>query len=103
MQAMGTGRPGADHLNVGILSLEVDRDAADQSAASDRHQDRVEVREVGQELARDSPLSGNNVWVVVGVDERGAAVLLRSERFHVRAAVIAAGLDHSGTKPANRL
>ena len=59
----------ADDLDAGLQRLGGDRDAGDQAAAADRHQQHVEVGHRGQHLQRDGALAGDDQAIVIGMDE----------------------------------
>ena len=63
----------ADDLHVRLERLDRDGNARNQAAAADRHDDRFEVRAVGDDLEADGALSGNDMRVVIGMDEHRAA------------------------------
>ncbi len=58
-----------DDLDFGLERLGGDRDPGNQSAAANRHDDRVEIRQVGEELERDGALTRDDHWIVIGVYE----------------------------------
>ena len=60
----------ADDPDLRAQPLDVRGDAADQAAAADRDEDRVDrLAQLAQDLHRDRALAGDHVDVVVGVDE----------------------------------
>ena len=68
----------ADDLHFGAHALDVRRDARDQAAAADRDEDRVERSlPLAQDLHADRALPGDDVRVVVRMNERGARLLLQ--------------------------
>ena len=56
------------------------RDAGDQPAAANRHDNRVEIAQVGEQFECDRPLSGNDGRVVVGVYKAEAPFAAESVR-----------------------
>lgn len=82
----------ADHLDRRLQALYVGGDARDQAAASDADEDRVDgAHRLAQDLHADRALSGDDVRVVVGMDEREALAALDSPRLVVGLAVGVAG------------
>jgi hypothetical protein len=69
MHARIHGRLDAKDLDVRLQRLGGCCDAADQAAAADRHDQRVEVRIVFQHFQRDGALPGDDVDVIERVDE----------------------------------
>ncbi len=65
----------ADDLDRGLDVLGGDGDAANDPAAADRHDDAVEVGRVLEHLDADRALSGDDLVVVIGVDEKEALFL----------------------------
>ena len=65
-----------DDLDARNESLGRHRGPRNEPAAADRHDDRVEIGPVGQQLERDSPLPGDDRRVVIGVD-KGQALFAR--------------------------
>ena len=63
------GRLDANYLDVRVERLGGDCDPGNQPAAADRHDDRVEIRLVGEELERDGALTSDDRRIVVGMDE----------------------------------
>ena len=68
-----------DQLDARRQRLGGDRDAAEHAATTDRHDDRVEARQILQHLERDGALAADDVEIVVGVDE-GQTVARRQPR-----------------------
>ena len=62
----------ADDLAGRLQRLDRDGDARDQAAATDRHDDRFEVRTVFDDLQADGALAGDDMGIVVGMDEHRA-------------------------------
>ena len=52
--------------------LEPRRDPADETAAADRHQQRVDLRRVGLQLQSDRTLPEQRLGLVVGMDRERA-------------------------------
>src|SRR5207253_6379424 len=88
---VGAGRLDADDTRGRLRFVDVEGDAADQSAAADGNEDRVDGFQAGENLESDGPLSGDDLRIVVGVDEGRSSFLLRRERFEVGLAVVAPG------------
>ena len=67
----------ADDAHLGPQRLDRDRDAGDEPAAADRHDDRVERIGVGlvEELEADRALPGDDERIVERGDERRAGVV----------------------------
>src|SRR5262249_3738748 len=64
----------ADDSYFGPQPLDAGRDPADQPAAADRDEDRMDrLAALAEDLESDGPLPGNDVGIVVGVDEREPA------------------------------
>ena len=103
VHAVGARRLGSDHLHVRPLLLQVERDAADQAAAADRHQDGVNVLEVAQQLDGDGALAGDDVGVVEGMHEGGATLFLVANGLEICVVVVAAGRHDLCTEAADRL
>ena len=75
--------------------LHVHRDAGEQSAAADRHEDRVELAAgLAQDLDRDRALAGDHVRVVEGMHEHQVALARELERPLERAVVVVAVQQH---------
>ena len=69
---------------------------ADQPAAADRDEDRVDrLAQLAQDLHRDRALAGDHVGVVVGVDERQPAAPHDPHRLGV-GVVVGVALEHDG-------
>ena len=64
----------------GASALTAVRDAGDQPAAADGHDDRADVRALLEELEADRALAGGGARVVEGVDEDGAGLALERLR-----------------------
>ena len=91
----------ADDLGVRLQRLDGDGDAGDEAAAADRHDDRVEVGTVGDDLEADGALSGDDARVVVGMDERRAGARRRFRRRSCwQSASVSPSDDHLGAEPA---
>ena len=69
----GQLRLDADHAHARPEGLDRGRDPARQPAATDRHEDDREVRQVLHDLEPDRPLAGDDPVVVERRDDRQAA------------------------------
>ena len=77
LHAGGTGSLHAVDLYLGAQALDGKRYAGDQAAAADRHDDRVHIGQLVEDLKANGPLPCNNKLVIVGVDEGHAGLLLQ--------------------------
>ena len=64
-------------LDVGLQALDGEGHAGDESAASHRHDDSVHIGQLVEDLKADSTLTGDDLLVVVGVDEGHARLFLQ--------------------------
>ena len=69
LHAGGTGSLHAVDLYLGAQALDGERHAGDQAAAADRHDDRVHIGQLVEDLKADGPLPCDDKLVIVGVDE----------------------------------
>ena len=81
----------AVNLDVGIQALDRVRHAGDQSAAANRAQHHVHVLQLVEDLQADGSLSGDDLVVVKGVDERHAGFV--PELQGVSVGVVVGALD----------
>ena len=86
-----------------MTGLQVHRDAGDQPAAPDRHNDSVEALQLRQHLERDGALAGDHVGVVVGMNEGGAGPLLLFRRGHERFVIALAGGHDARAEALDRI
>ena len=70
------GSLNAVDLNAGIEGLDCKCDTRNQSAAADRHDHCVDIGKVGQDFQTDGALTGDNILVVIRMDEGLAGFLL---------------------------
>ena len=68
-------RPASDNLDRRLDRFQIAADAADQSAAPDRHEHRIELRHLPEQFDPDGPLPGHDSAVVVRRDEDAAGLL----------------------------
>ena len=73
--------------------LDRERDAADQTAAADGHDDRVDVGQLVEDLEPDRPLSRDDVVIVERMDERVAVLVFEFKRLVV--GVVVDALDEA--------
>ena len=86
-----------------IQIFRVERDAGDESAAADRHEDRVDLAaRLPQDLHRDGALPRDHVRIVEGMHERQIALAHDGLRVLVRAVVFVAVQHHFATEIAHR-
>src|SRR5262249_2628588 len=79
-------------------------DSRDQSAASDRHEDRRELaRTVTQDLVADGPLSGDHEWIVERIDEHRSSRLDELVAVSLRLRVTVAPQDNFRAEILDRL
>ena len=64
-------------LDVGLQALDGEGHAGDESAAAHRHDDGVHIGQLVENFEADSTLTGNDLLVVVGVDEGHARLFLQ--------------------------
>ena len=64
-------------LDVGLQALDGEGHAGDESAAAHRHDDGIHIGQLVEDLKADSTLTGNDLLVVVGVDEGHARLFLQ--------------------------
>ncbi|MCY1439036.1 hypothetical protein D9M71_552550 [compost metagenome] len=65
LQTVGIMRLDADHLDLGAQVFDVGSDAGDQAAATDRHEDRIQLaRLLAEDLHGHGALAGDHVRVV---------------------------------------
>jgi hypothetical protein len=83
------------------LAGEPRRDAADQSAAADRQQQRIDRRGVGLDLQSDAALAEQGLRLVEGVDGKSAAFVDEAVAGGQRVGVAVAGDDQLGTVAAD--
>ena len=82
----------ADDADLRVQRLHIGRDAADEAAAADRHEDRVGARgELLQDLEGDRALAGDDVGVVERMDEREPALGAERHRPLERRVVVVPG------------
>ncbi len=99
----GTLRLHAIHLARRLQALDSAGDAGDEAAATDRHDHGIHIVERVHDLEADRALAGDDILVVVGVDERGARLLLETHGLVVRIVVGAGDKSHLGAEPARVL
>ncbi len=84
----------ADDADLGSQALDVGGDSADQPAAADGDEDRVDrLAELAQDLHRNRPLPRDHVGVVIGVDERQLSAAHDAHRLGERI-VVGVALEH---------
>ena len=81
----------ADDPDARLALRRRERDPRDEPAAADRHDQRVELVRVLEQLERDGALAGDDVVVVERVDVRASALARDLERDGVRLVVAAVG------------
>ena len=59
----------ADDLDLGVERLGGDGDPGNQPAAADRHDQRIEIGSAGEQLEADRPLAGDDIGIVIGMDQ----------------------------------
>ena len=93
----------ADDLDARIERLHVRGDAADQSSAADRDEDRLDAVAVplAQDLHGDRALAGDDVGIVERVHEHEIAVAREADRMLVRRLVVIA-MQHDLGRPDRR-
>ena len=64
-------------LHVGAQGLDGEGNAGDQTAAADGHDDRVQIVHFVEDLQTDGTLTGNDVFIVKGMDEGIAVFFLQ--------------------------
>ena len=81
-------------LTPGIEVLDVHRDARDQPAAADRHEDRIQLAAaLAQDLHRDRALAGDDVGIVERVHEHQVALARELQR-PLEGAVVVVAVQH---------
>ena len=104
VHAGGVLRLDADDAHLRVERLHVGRDAGDQPAAADRHEDRVERPGVlAQDLHADRALPGDHVRVVERVDEREPALAGQLDRVLVGVVEVVAVQHHLAAEVAHGL
>ena len=78
-------------LDVGLQALDGEGHAGNESAASHRHDDGVHIGQLVENFEADGALTGNDLLVVVGVDEGHARFFLQ---FHGLVVGIVVGTGH---------
>ena len=104
VHAGGVLRFDADHFHAGVQVLDVYRDAGEQPAAADRHEDRIQVAAaLAQDLHRDGPLPGDDVGIVEGMHEHQIALARQLQCLLERAVIVIAVYHHLGAEIDHRL
>ncbi len=87
-----------DHHDVGTQGLGDDGHPRDEPTATDRHDQRVDLGVVGQQLEGHGALAGHDGGVVVGVDQRAALGGLDPTGLGGGAGEVGAGQHHAGAE-----
>ena len=72
----------ADDFCFGLCELHAQRDSGDETAAGERHQDSIYIREVFHDLQRDRALPADDLFVVKGRDDGNAFFFLQFIAVH---------------------
>ena len=91
----------ADDLHAGVDLLDARGHAGKQAAAAGRHDDDVRRGQIAEDLEAERALTGNDLGVIVGVQERGVLLLADLAGFGV-GVVIAVAREHNGGTVALR-
>ena len=91
----------ADDLHAGVDLLNARGHAGKQAAAAGRHDDDVRRGQIAEDLEAERALTGNDLGVIVGVQERGVLLLADLAGFGV-GVVIAVAREHNGGTVALR-
>ena len=101
---IGIDRLDADDFRLRTHALHVRRDPGDRSAAAHRDIDRLDrLRMLAADLDADRPLSGDDVRIVVRMDEGEAARLAQRVRMLVRVGKRVAVQQHVAAPPLHRV
>ena len=102
--AGGVVRLDADHLHLGPQELGIDGDARGEPAAPDRHEHRLErIGMLAQDLHADGALPGDDVGIVIGVDEGQALLGLKLAGVGIGLVEALAMQDDAATPAFHRL
>ena len=93
----------ADNAAARLQALHGVGETGDQSAAADRHEDHVHIRQLLQNLQTDGTLTGHDVVVIEGVDERQTLLVPQAHRLGVGVVVHAGYQHHVGAVAAGGL
>ena len=88
----------ADHLAGWSERTGGERGAREQSAAAARDEEKVELADVLEQLTRGRALAGDDVGVIVGRDEREAAIASQSPADGLAVFLVAIVDDHLGRR-----
>ena len=91
----------ADDLHAGVDLLDARGHAGKQAAAAGRHDDDVRRGQIAEDLEAERALTGNDLGVIVGVQERGVLLLADLAGFGI-GVVIAVAREHNGGTVALR-
>src|ERR1700730_5371618 len=104
VHAGGVLRFDADDFHARVQVLDVYRDAGEQAATADRHEDRIQVAAaLAQDLHRDGPLPGDDVGIVEGMHEHQIALARKLKCLFERAVIVIAVYHHLGAEIDHRL